>query len=86
MLGIVEFAPTKSQFSQNKFIWLKNDVTSPKIYFSTDLFYNKNSKYLIKKSKIADFTCQIMRKFIFPTYSSFYARFLTCDLPHSPPI
>ena len=57
-----------------------------KIYFSTDLFYNKNSKFLIKKSKIADLTCQIMRKFIFVMYSSFYVRFLTCDLRHSPPI
>ena len=30
-------------------------------------------KYLIfnKMSKIADLTCKIMRKFLFPTYSSF---------------
>ena len=63
----------KSQCSQNKFIWYKTMLP-----LQNQLFYWPflQQKYLIsnKISKIADLTCKIMRKFLFPTYSSLYVR------------
>ena len=74
----------KSQFSQNKFIRYKDDVTSSKSTFPLTFFTTKISN---KVSKIADLTCKILRKFIFPTYNSFYVHlqhtiYLTLPLFH----
>ena len=70
--GIASVCPNKNQnFHKNKFMLNKTMLPLQSLCF---YWPSLQQKYLMssKMFKIADLTCNIMRKFLFPTYSSLY--------------
>ena len=63
----------KLQFSQNKSIWYKTMLPLQNLLLYWP-FWQRKCLISNRMSKIADLTCKIMRKFRFPTYSSFYLK------------